>query len=345
MCATTKKKGKSIFRIFFARSQEMCHHRGLVRFLFLKYFFTTSQTMPTTPLRWIIHDHIVLVHVGCSYGGQRRRNKKSSCHILVAWVSWRHALHHVPFIDIQLGSKIFSALANEIGRFSGWRGNHPVPHPVPHHVKRLKSSPTLRPRLPPLQPSPHLCRHFDGDYFYQKPIFAGKKWIDIFIFGETCEFGTTHWNPWWQTTTWIEPIKMTQKTHMFLSSNDGSLFWGLSIPKFTIFWEVMVNWTIRRILFSPLSNDDPGRKSSIFVRWFLFQQIKLCSKKILVLLGLVQMVLHSWYRYHSFWSPKMSGRVFDFVGKPFPKSQTCLWTCFPTKPNKRIWLLNLPHGL
>lgn len=98
------------------------------------------------------------------------------------------------------------------------------------------------------------------------------------------------------------------------------------------------------IFFSPVSNDDPGRKSSIFVRWFLFQKVKFCNKKILVLLGLVQMVVHSWYRYHNFWSPKMPGRVFDFVGKPFPKSQNSLWKCFPTKSNKRIWLLNLPHG-
>ena len=33
------------------------------------------------------------------------------------------------------------------------------------------------------------------------------------------------------------------------------------------------------ILFSPVSNDDPGRKSSIFVRWFLFQKVKFCNKK------------------------------------------------------------------
>eukprot|EP00435_Cladocopium_sp_Y103_P033092 s3138_g8.t1 len=40
------------------------------------------------------------------------------------------------------------------GWFPQWPGNHLVLH----HVKRTKSSPTLRQRLPPLQPSPHLCR-------------------------------------------------------------------------------------------------------------------------------------------------------------------------------------------
>ena len=93
---------KSIFRIFFARWQEMCHHRGLVRFLFLKYFFTTSQTMPTTPLRWIIH-HIVLVHVGCSYGGQTRRFK---IQLSLGSLDFDVKLHHVP-IRHSIGLKDF----------------------------------------------------------------------------------------------------------------------------------------------------------------------------------------------------------------------------------------------
>jgi len=99
---------KSIFRIFFARWQEMCHHRGLVRFLFLKYFFTTSQTMPTTPLRWIIH-HIVLVHVGCSYGGQTRRFK---IQLSLGSLDFDVKLHHVP-IRHSIGLKDFSSLAKQ----------------------------------------------------------------------------------------------------------------------------------------------------------------------------------------------------------------------------------------
>lgn len=128
------------------------------------------QQLRCVELYTILYLYMLVVHMVAKHDAL-----KSSCH----WGRLILTSNCIMFrLDIQLGSRIFPLWQNnpyENGWFSGWRGNHPVPHPVPHHVKRLKASPTLRPRLLPLQPSPHLCRHFDGDYFYQKPIFAGKN--------------------------------------------------------------------------------------------------------------------------------------------------------------------------
>lgn len=176
MWATTKKNisvGNQFSEYFLHGGKKCAITEVWCDFCFWNIFsphHKQCQQLRCVELYTILYLYMLVVHMVAKHDAL-----KSSCH----WGRLILTSNCIMFrLDIQLGSRIFSSLAKQ----SLWKrlvfrmAREPSSsHPVPHHVKRLKASPTLRPRLLPLQPSPHLCRHFDGDYFYQKPIFAGKN--------------------------------------------------------------------------------------------------------------------------------------------------------------------------